>query len=408
MQDSVAPSKVVERAIPVMLQQVEEAVKLMRFYPLLEGVRQVFEDCGVQVDRIQMPMSKPAGFRHPIYWAIIVTWTRDSGFADTFLVRHDERERMRRAQSIPHQRPPEESPYSAIFGDPEGALRVKLQEDVLTFPILEKFRDAGLVDYLTFNIPVPGLLSNQSISLAAQQPFPDHIEALIQKLRGVFSLSFLAVYRTSQAIQVSRAYLGHQTGDRVLDGDIVRGQTLTIESGVMFCDVRGFTTLSEQLGALEMVPLMNEIFAIIGDAASERGGEILKFIGDAMLLIFRLEDRPHAQIAQEMVETVKASQQGLARLAAERSLTLGVGFGGHIGSVVYGNIGTPSRLDFTVMGPAVNLTSRLESLTKTLDTDAAFSSSIAVHIPELVPAGRHRVKGIQAPVDVHLLPSSPA
>lgn len=395
-----------QAAIDVLLRQVDESVKTVRFSPLLEGIRQVFEDNGVSLDRIQMPMTKNAGFRHPLYWAVIVTWTRDHGFADSFVIHHDEM-RAREAQRQAG-RAGAGTPYGAIFGEPSGMLHVKLQEDALPFPILETFRDAGLVDYIVFNITVPGVGVTQNISIAAKQPFPEHIASLIESLRGVFALSFFGVYRTSQAVQVSRTYLGRQTGERVLDGDIVRGQTLAIDSGIMFCDVRGFTTLSEALPAHEMIQLMNEIFAIIGHASQERGGEILKFIGDAMLIIFRLDDHPRAEIARAMVETVEESRRELVRLGEVRSLGLGVGFGAHIGSVVYGNIGTPDRLDFTVMGPAVNLTSRLEGLTRDLRTDAVFSSAIASYIPELEPAGSHQLKGIQAPVEAFCLPRAAA
>ena len=93
-----------QAAIDVLLRQVDESVKTVRFSPLLEGIRQVFEDNGVSLDRIQMPMTKNAGFRHPLYWAVIVTWTRDHGFADSFVIHHDEM-RAREAQRHKASRP---------------------------------------------------------------------------------------------------------------------------------------------------------------------------------------------------------------------------------------------------------------------------------------------------------------
>ena len=142
-------------AVDVMLQQVDESVKRIQFTPLIQGIREVFAANGVHLARIQMPMTTPAGFRRPLYWAIIVTWNRESGFSDTFVVRHDERAAWDAEMVEDQQR--SVVPYSAIFGDPKGLLRCKLQEDALAFPILETFRDAGLVDYLVFNITVPGL-----------------------------------------------------------------------------------------------------------------------------------------------------------------------------------------------------------------------------------------------------------
>ena len=129
----------------------------------------------------------------------------------------------------------------------------------------------------------------------------------------------------------------------------------------MFCDVRGFTALSETVGT-GIISIVNTLFEVIGIEAQQRGGEILKFIGDAMLLIFRPKDEEYCAVAQSMVKTVESAQRRIADVAARLGYDVSVGFGCHIGDVIYGNIGTPRRLDFTVMGLAVNLTSRLESL----------------------------------------------
>mgnify|MGYP001975123345 CR=1 FL=1 len=122
-----------------------------------------------------------------------------------------------------------------------------------------------------------------------------------------------------------------------------------------------------------------------------------------MLLIFRPKDEAYCTVAKAMVDTVKAAKTGIAQVADRHGYDVSIGFGCHIGEVIYGNIGTPTRLDFTVMGPAVNLTSRLESLCKPLGATAVFSQSIQKHHPHLKPAGEHTLKGISSPTPVWVL-----
>ena len=172
----------------------------------------------------------------------------------------------------------------------------------------------------------------------------------------------------------------------------------------MFCDVRGFTALSQKLGT-DIIATMNQLFEAIGEEAEKRGGEILKFIGDAMLLIFRLDDSTHDAVSRAMLETVDSARCRIEAVSASSGHSLSVGFGCHIGNVIYGNIGTPSRLDFTVMGPAVNLASRLESLCKTVNATAVFSEAVNRHCSGLASAGTHQLKGIEESVPVWIVPS---
>ena len=245
------------------------------------------------------------------------------------------------------------------------------------------------------------------MSLSTTSAFPPDVMDRLDAVKDLISLTLYAAYRTSQALTLADVYLGRQTGRRVLMGEIVRGQTEDIESGLMFCDVRGFTQLTERIGGAAIVDVMNELFAIIGQHAEARGGEILKFIGDAMLVVFPTTGQSTAVIARDMADCVRSSLTDIQVFSQSRQLELGVGFGCHIGKVVYGNIGTPTRLDFTVMGPAVNLASRLESLTKAVGVSNLFSKEAAQGLPELNACGAYAVKGIHDPVEVFTLPTHP-
>ena len=172
-----------------------------------------------------------------------------------------------------------------------------------------------------------------------------------------------SLYQGAAARSLAQSYLGRITGPKVLAGDFSRGNTQLMNAGILFCDIRGFTSLSQELGAAGVVSVVNQIFDVVGTSVRENDGEILKFIGDAVLIVFAGDKAGNrVQMVESMVETVRTAVEGVAALGRQLNLPLAVGFGGHIGDVLYGNIGTEERLDFTVMGPSVNLASRLELL----------------------------------------------
>ena len=379
------------------------------FRPLLESIRSVLSSSGVDADRLQIPMTKILGFRHPTLWGVILTWHRQRGFADTDLVTHD----VAAANGMPvvesvtapldvDGKP--RNPYFYIWGDRDWLYQCDLEAPEHNFELFDKMRADGFRYYACFRLKMPATKIPAVVSLAAAEPFPDDLRQRLEPLRGLFGLSCYAACRTSQAHKIAVSYVGRTTGPKVLEGHMVRGSSETVEAGVMFCDVRGFTALSQKVGA-EIIPIMNQIFEAIGDEAEQRGGEILKFIGDAMLLIFPIKGSSQAEVAEAMLETVRQAMPRVRQVAQRTGHEVSAGFGCHIGDVIYGNIGTPERLDFTVMGSCVNLASRLESLCKPLEANAVFSQSVQVHCTGLSPAGSHALKGIGEPVPVWVLPS---
>lgn len=366
------------------------------FLPLTVGIRDALAVEGVAVQRVQLPMSRISGFRHPTFGLVLATWADDTGFEGSEVMTHEFLDGLWKPGV-------EDTPFADIVLRGASHLLLELGEDCGGFRTLAALRDRGYRGYLAVGLPLPGG-DRQPLSVCSRKAFTKEEVEKVLALRHALATAVYAAYRTSQALRVAEAYIGADSGPRVLAGEIQRGSTRRVEAGIVFCDIRGFTPLSEQLDAEALVAVVNEVFAAVGAEAEPRGGEILKFIGDAMLIVFPVPaeagDGARAAVARAMVETAAAS------LAAVTELDSGVriGFGGHIGEVVQGNIGTPTRLDFTVMGPAVNLASRLEGLSKPLGVGAAFSAVVGTLAgPGLEPAGAHPVKGVREPVEVWVL-----
>jgi adenylate cyclase len=376
-------------AARTLLDSLGEAASIPSFTPLVRGIRDVLRAADIPVDRLQVPMSRRAGFRHPTLAAIVATWCHDLDYGESFVLAHHDFDAG--------NQPPRKSPYSALFEQDRPYFRVRLDGAPTAYPLLTELEARGYQDYCAVKLQLPEGFQ-QPMSIATLGQFPDDLEARLTELMPFIALAVYGGYRTSQAIRLARAYIGPRSGMEVLAGQIRRGDTKRLTAGILFCDIRGFTALSERLAPEAVVATVNEVFTLVEAEAATRGGEILKFIGDAMLLVFPVDDSPDT-IARAMVDTAR---QSLVRVA-QSDVCVGIGFGGHLGEVIQGNVGTPERIDFTVMGPAVNLASRLEGLCRPLGASAVFSRAVAVHVPDLLPAGARPLKGIRDPVPVYRL-----
>jgi adenylate cyclase len=195
-------------------------------------------------------------------------------------------------------------------------------------------------------------------------------------------------------------YVGKRTGEKVLAGMIKRGDADIIKAALWFSDLRDFTQITETLAADQVLGMLNDYFEFVAAAVTARGGEILRFIGDAMLIVFPIDaDIGDRSACNAAIDAAIDAQNTLASLNHRRrrhgqpEIEFGVGL--NVGEVIYGNVGAPDRLDFTVMGPAVNRAARLESLTRELGRSILFSNEFAGLIDE--PAqllGSYDMKGI--------------
>jgi adenylate cyclase len=275
------------------------------------------------------------------------------------------------------------------------------------YPILSEFRDEGFTHYIGFPIPY-GDDGIAVLTACTRRPGGFVAEELagIERLFPVLRLLISVVETRRLAKTVLRTYLGRNIGERVLAGEILRGQGETIQAALWLCDLRGFTSMTADLGSFAMIDVMNQYFDCMAEAVWGEQGEILKFMGDAMLVVFRIGDELSPGDAAR--RAVRAAADALRRLSdlsesrvEEGLLPLRAGVAVHLGTVVYGNIGASSRLDFTVMGDAVNLVARIQHLTGETGEELLFSQEVAEHLTETSESvGTYDLKGIPSPVEV--------
>jgi adenylate cyclase len=247
------------------------------------------------------------------------------------------------------------------------------------FAILGDLRRDGYTDYIVHSVPfADGSYKALSFATKRRDGFNLDELALFETMipAVAFNLEVQALRRTARTLLDT--YVGRQSGGRVLEGQIQRGAGETIRAVIWLCDLRGFTNLSETLPRDALIDLLNCYFGPMCDAVAAQGGEILKFIGDAMLAIFPIG----SDAAQTCAAALRAAEQAQTALSKENQRRQGsglpqieYGLALHVGDVLYGNIGSDTRLDFTVIGPAVNLTARIESMCRQLGRPLLLSSN---------------------------------
>jgi len=204
------------------------------------------------------------------------------------------------------------------------------------------------------------------------------------------------------------AYLGADAGRRVHAGAIERGSVESIRAVLWYADIRGFTTMADTTPGAVVVEVLDEIFETLTASLRSRGGQVLKFLGDGMLAIFPFEDATREQTcrraldaaaeAMRAVDQLQAARRAVDRPAAAVDLAL------HLGEVLYGNVGAVDRLDFTVIGPAVNEAARIEALCEPLGRKVLVSAELAAAVGDrcrLEPLGRHTLRGVREAREIY-------
>ena len=269
------------------------------------------------------------------------------------------------------------------------------------YELLQEFRENGLTDYVVLALPFSDG-SFKAMSFATDRPggFSKTDLEILHGLRLPLATTIEIRYLRHLANLLMETYVGHVAGRRVLNGEIKRGSGENIQAVIWFCDLKGFTNLSEKLEAPVLIDYLNTYLEIIEAAITSHGGEILKFIGDAVLAIFQPSNSDETETARAALEAAMQAQNEISNVNQERvnqnlpAIACGIGI--HYGDVHYGNVGGMKRLDFTVIGPAVNLASRLESLTRDLGQSILVSSTIAdLDVGHLQELGTFKLKGIE-------------
>ncbi|HTE80843.1 MAG TPA: adenylate/guanylate cyclase domain-containing protein, partial [Reyranella sp.] len=211
------------------------------------------------------------------------------------------------------------------------------------------------------------------------------------------------------------AYLGTDPASRVLAGTVQRGEVHEVEAVLFYADLRDFTALADTLPGRELIALLDDCFDCMVRPMTRRGGEVLKFLGDGLLAIFRTDDRRRAATCAAALAAASDALDLMDLLAARRreagQPTPGLDIALHVGTVQYGNVGTEARLDFTVIGPAVNEAARIELLCKALGhpllVSQAFAEAAERSRDHLVSVGCHRLRGVSKESELFALAGRP-
>lgn len=380
---------------------VGEAVTIPFVDDLLPELGQRLVAEGVPLDRLTMHLRT----LHPQFWGARLLWRPGLDQAELRFLDHGVAEDPRFRNS----------PVRALY---EGADGIRRRLDIPRpneddeFGIYPELRADGITDYVALPLGMTDGKRHAS-SWSTRRPGGFTTEDLVRINDLLPVLSMAVEIRLSRRLtkNLLRTYVGKHAGDEILAGRITRGSGLTVNAAIWNCDLRGFTAISELWPRDDVIALLNEYFDTMAQPVEEHGGEILKFIGDAMLAIFPLDEEDACARA---LEAARLARAGMAALNEQRvargQRALGFGLALHVGDVMYGNIGSRSRLDFTVIGPAVNVASRLETLTKELRREVLISGAFARRCPcggdSLERLGAYPLRGVGEPVEVFTLPDA--
>ncbi|MCT8268234.1 adenylate/guanylate cyclase domain-containing protein [Afifella sp. JA880] len=347
---------------------------------------------------------------HPLFQVEAVIWREGQEVAFEQIAYNPEPDHISEAWR--------QSPFKVLAESGGDVFRRALQgpEKLVDFPVLQEFADEGFTDYVAFAIdlaiPGTGLANSRSgiiVSYCCTRPtgFSDGEIAALQRVTRRFALSGKVMILSRMADTIAETYLGHRAGPRVLGGQIHRGDGETVPAIILYSDLRNSTAFAERIPRADYIDLLNSYFDCIAASIEEEGGDILNFIGDAVIALFSLDcwasETEAAQAASRAIEKgwQKLALLNEARIAAgEEPLDYGVGL--TRGNVMFGNIGTASRLSFSVIGPIVNQVARVQAMTKVFGVPALAVQKVADHAPaHWTPLGEHTLRGFSEPVALY-------
>lgn len=350
---------------------------------------------------------------HPVLLGRVVRWEGDRGeTVVSSYVREGEAEAERSWLN---------SPFHQLYESGEALVRrrIRLGEGLGEFAVVDELAASGGTDYLAFITRLgDGIVLGEadcvfsSWATGAPEGFDDRHVALIEASLPVLALAVVALGTRNVAETLVETYLGRDAGRRVLRGQIERGRAEAVEAVIWFSDLAGFTRIADR-DAGAVIELLNAYAEPLVGAIEAAGGQVLKLIGDGILATFGLDGGAAGNEAG-CAAALDAAVDAFDRVSAINSRRAAAGLaatqpyvGLHTGRVFYGNVGSVTRLDFTVVGPAVNEASRIAALCRSLDqpllASQAFAAGCGPARGRLVSVGRYALRGVARPTELFTL-----
>ena len=359
-------------------------------------------------------VSVSADLLHPIYDARGFRWYRG---------RAVERSEFTRGRDSRNEEDWQRSPFFLMLQERLPTLRRRLDAGYRRgeFPVLDELQDAGATDYLAIATlidpkatlgKVEGVISSWTIDRPGGFA-PGEAELLAQTVPAL-AYAFNAVSSLGMTRTLLDTYLGEDAAARVLEGNIMRGQAETIQAVIWYSDLANFTRIADEFDRDQLMALLNDYAECLVEVVGAQGGHVLKFIGDGILAIFTDDDQrlacaralDAALAAEARIAALNQARRGSGLPVTDFHLSL------HVGDLLYGNIGSRARLDFTVLGPAVNEAARIETLCRSLDqrviVSSAFAEAAGNRRAGLVSLGRYALRGVARPQELFTIDRSAA
>ena len=400
---------------------VEQGLRGLTLEDQLSAYCQKICDAGFPMRRANMGI----GTLHPRYGAHTFVWR-----ADPNSIEHIPRER-----NVTQLEAFKRSPIFFMRSRGEIFMRRRLDgNEPLEFDILEELRQEGMTEYAARLVPfgdlayadfegisideatrMTNVFSGVFFSCATDDP-GGFDETQLQQTADLLPYLALSIKSRSTydvASTVIETYLGEDAGHRVLTGEIQRGSVDSIRAVIWFCDLRGFTRMTDTLPREQVIDVLDDYLEVMARPVHDNHGQILKFLGDGFLATFDLTALDDEAVCMNALKAASELRTTIPRFNAERDAsgrpTMDFGLALHLGEVLYGNIGAIDRLDFTVVGPAVNEASRIQALCRPLGREVLISNAFheiacACH-GELVSLGFHALRGVREPQELFTLES---
>ena len=354
---------------------------------MIEVLMERLDAAGAHIDRLRIS----CGTLHPQLAAVGLSWTREEGARFWSGAHGVQQTDAYIGSPIQHVHRHAKPLRQRIDAEPQADEHLIWQE----------LRASGMRDYLAMPMVFADRTVNvMTVSTRDPDGFSDDDLARLQALTTLLTphIELLVMRRT--VLGLLDTFVGKRIGERILQGQVKRGDGEQISAAFWYSDLRGFTALSETMPTDRLLRLLNDYYEYCAAAAAPRGGEILQFIGDAILIVFEIKDpaRTGSVCAAALDAAVDAFDSIAVvnnRRRRSRLPVVEFGLGLHVGTVTHANVGAPNRLAFNVVGPAVNMTARIQSMTKELQIPLLMSSEFVQQIDvPVVSVGRHDLRGI--------------